>query len=54
MKKKKEHMTYAEKLLHIANPMHLEACKSGGRVYKNRKKYSRKAKHKYDYKKGQF
>lgn len=46
MKKKKKKMTYAEMLLHIPNPQHLEACKKGGRIYKNKRTYTRKTKHK--------
>lgn len=48
-KKKKENLSYAERLLHIPNPMHLEACKRGGNVYRNRKVYTRKTKFKKDY-----
>lgn len=51
MKKKKKEMNYGQLLLHIPNPMHLEACKKGSNIYKNRKKYSRKGKNKYHYQK---
>jgi len=50
-KKRKQDMSYGERLLHIPNPMHLEACKKGARIYKNRKKYTRKGKDRYDYRK---
>ena len=48
-KNKIEKMSYAEWLLHIPNPMHLEACKRGGNVYRNKKKYTRKEKYKSKY-----
>ena len=35
-----------EMLLHIPNPMHLEACKKGGRIFRDKSKYTRKSKHK--------
>lgn len=44
--KSKKYLTQGEMLLHISNPMHLEACKMGGRVFRDRSKYTRKAKHK--------
>lgn len=47
MKNKKQ--SYAEMLLHIPNPMHLEACKRGGRIHNNKKAYTRKEKHKQRY-----
>lgn len=35
------------KRLHkLPNKMHLQACIDGGNIYKNRKKYNRKVKHK--------
>lgn len=42
---------YAELLLHVPNPLHLEACKNGSRVYRNKKKYRRKGKDRFDYRK---
>lgn len=53
-KKKKEEMTYAERLLHIPNPMHLEACKAGGRIYRDRTKYTRKGKDRWDARKENY
>lgn len=50
-RKKKNEMSYAETLLHIPNPMHLAACKEGGRVFRDRSKYTRKGKSKYDFRK---
>lgn len=47
--KTKKQRTQAEMLLRIPNPMHLEACKRGGRVHKNKKAYTRKCKHKESY-----
>lgn len=35
-----------KKLHKLPNKMHLQACIDGGNVYKNRKKYNRKVKHK--------
>lgn len=54
MKNKTKKMSYAERLLHVPNPMHLAACKEGARVYRNKKKYTRKGKEKYNYKKDTY
>lgn len=48
-----EKRKYPEMLLHIPNPLHLEACKKGGRIYRNRKKYTRKGKDRFDFRKEQ-
>ena len=42
---------YAKQGSHLPNAMHLDACRQGGRVYRNRKKYSRKGKARFDVKK---
>ena len=33
----------------LPNPMHLDACRKGGRIYRNKKKYTRKEKYKSKY-----
>lgn len=48
MSKKKEKMTAEQRLVHLPNPMHFSACLEGGRIYKNRKKYTRKGKARFD------
>ncbi len=48
-KKKVKVQTQGEMLLHIPNLMHLEACKKGGRIFKDKSKYTRKTKHKKGY-----
>ena len=35
----------------LQNPMHLDACRQGGRIFKNKKKYTRKEKYKSKYEK---
>lgn len=45
-KNKLQKLSYAETLLHISNPMHLEACKKGGSIQKSMKTYTRKTKYK--------
>lgn len=37
------------RLVHSPSPMHLQACLRGAQVHKNKKKYSRKEKHKKGY-----
>lgn len=46
MVKKDTKRDYGKMLLHIPNPMHLEACKQGSKIYRNRKVYNRKEKYK--------
>lgn len=46
MKKKK--MTQEQRLCHLPNELHLAACIKGGNVYRNRKKYTRKGKAKFN------
>lgn len=36
-------------MVHLPNPMHAAACLKGGQVHKNKKKYTRKEKHRKDY-----
>ena len=33
----------------LPNSMHLDACRQGGRIFRNKKKYTRKEKHKLKY-----
>lgn len=33
----------------LPNPMHLDACRQGGRIFRNKKKYTRKEKYKSKY-----
>ena len=40
---------WAKEGLHIPNKMHLDACIQGGNVYRNKKKYTRKGKEKFNY-----
>lgn len=44
--KKRTPTEKAKELAHLPNPWHLDACKKGGRVFKNKKKYTRKEKYK--------
>ncbi|WP_373211155.1 hypothetical protein [Holdemanella biformis] len=48
---KKHVYRYEVRRLRIPNFMHLDACIQGGNIYKNKKKYTRKGKRKFDYKK---
>lgn len=50
-KNKKKNMTQEQRLAHLPNPMHLDACIQGGNVYRNKKKYTRKGKDRFDLKK---
>lgn len=49
--KKKDQRTFEQRRIHLPNPMHLDACQQGSRIFRNRKKYSRKGKDRYDYRK---
>ncbi len=40
-----------KRLSHLPNPMHLEACKKGGRIHRSKKTYTRKGKKRFDYRK---
>ena len=40
--KKRTPTEKAKELAHLPNPWHLDACKQGGRVFKNKKKYRNK------------
>ena len=43
----KKYKTITNKDLHkLPNKMHLQACIDGGNIFKNKKKYNRKIKHK--------
>lgn len=48
---KKHVYRYEVRGLRIPNFMHLDACIQGGNIYKNKKKYTRNGKRKFDYKK---
>ena len=47
MSRKREKMTQEQRLIHSSSPIHLEACKQGSRVYRNKKKYTRKGKSRF-------
>ena len=48
---KKQTYKFEERSLKLPNPMHLAACRQGGNIYRNKKKYTRKGKAKFDYRK---
>lgn len=48
-KTKSTNTSQGQLLLHIPNPMHLQACIKGGRIFKDKSKYTRKQKHKASY-----
>ncbi len=48
-KNKRANMSAEQRLIHSPSPMHLQACIEGGRVFRNKKKYTRKGKAKYSY-----
>lgn len=37
-----------KRLCHLPSPMHLEACKKGGTIYRSKKTYTRKGKSRFD------
>lgn len=39
---KKKTQTFEQRRIHLPNPMHLDACIQGSRVYRNKKKNTRK------------
>lgn len=43
-----------KRLCHLPNPMHLEACKKGGKIHRSKKTYTRKGKKRFDYRKEDF
>lgn len=47
-KNKRSQMTAEQRLIHSPSPMHLDACQQGGRVFRNKKKYTRKGKERFD------
>ena len=52
MKKNKSmNMSFEQRRVHLSNPMHLDACLQGSRVFRNKKKYTRKGKSRYDFRK---
>lgn len=50
-KKKKKNMKMEQRLCHLPNHMHLDACIQGGNIYRDRTVYSRKGKEKFNLKK---
>lgn len=48
MSRNRKKMTQEQRLVHSPSPIHLEACKQGSRVYRNKKKYTRKGKSRFD------
>lgn len=48
MSKKKKEMTQEQRLCHLPNYLHLDACRQGGRVFRNKKKYTRKGKSRFN------
>lgn len=48
-KNKRATMTAEQRLIHSPSPMHLDACIQGSRVFRDKTKYTRKGKSKYDY-----
>ena len=48
MSRKKKDMSQEQRMIHLPNPMHLDACKQGSRVFRNKKKYTRKGKNRFD------
>lgn len=50
-KSQKITISITDRLMHIPNPMHLDACKQGSRITRNKKKYTRKGKQKFDLRK---
>lgn len=51
MSRKREKLSPEKRLIYSPSPMHLDACRQGGRIFKNKKKYSRKGKSRFDLKK---
>ncbi len=49
---KQQAYRFEQRSLKLPNPMHLDACRQGGNIYRNKKKYTRKGKEKFDYRKG--
>lgn len=43
-----------EHMCHLPNKMHLQACINGARVQRNRKKYTRKGKDRFDARKLEY
>ena len=48
---KKKKMTAEQRLIHSPSPLHLDACIQGGRIFRNKTKYTRKGKSKFDVRK---
>lgn len=44
----------SEHMCHLPNKMHLQACIEGARVQRNRKKYTRKGKDRFDARKFEY
>lgn len=48
---KKKTYRFEERSLKLPNLYHLDACRQGGNIYRNKKKYTRKGKSRFDYRK---
>lgn len=53
-KKKKSKMTMEQRMVHAPSPLHLDACRQGSRTFRNKKKYTRKWKERFDARKYQY
>ena len=51
MEMKKKTYRIEERSLKLPNLYHLDACRQGGNIYRNKKKYTRKGKSRFDYRK---
>lgn len=51
MEVKKKTYRFEERSLKLPNLYHLDACRQGGNIYRNKKKYTRKGKSRFDYRK---
>lgn len=54
MSKRRNKMTMEQRLVHSPSPLHLQACMEGSRTFRNRKKYTRKGKERFDARKYQY
>lgn len=54
MSRNRKGMTPEQKLVHSPSKLHLTACQEGSRTFRNRKKYTRKGKERFDARKYQY
>lgn len=54
MSRNRKEMTPEQKLVHSPSKLHLTACMEGSRTFRNRKKYTRKGKERFDARKYQY